>query len=255
MKTRLIAGNWKMHKTAAQAVEFVHEFRAALPSSPGVDVLIAPPFISLSAVHNVMTPADQFALGAQNLHWESEGAFTGEVSGPMLHALGCSFVIVGHSERRQLFRESNEEINKKVKAALEHHLLPILCVGETLEEREAGHTQAIVKEQMTKGLAGVDKKHLSQVTLAYEPVWAIGTGRAASVEQAEEVHAFLRSNITNEGGQAAHDVRILYGGSVSPQNAESLFASQEIDGALVGKACLDPASFATICRLASHGTD
>jgi len=250
MRTRLLAGNWKMHKTATEAVEFVHEFRKVVPTSPSIDILLAPPFISLHAVQQAMTADDQFSLAAQNLHWETEGAFTGEVSGPMLQALGCSAVIVGHSERRQLFKESNEEVNRKVKAALEHGLLPIVCVGETLEEREAGHTQAIVKDQLIKGLSGLDVEKISTITIAYEPIWAIGTGRAATVKQAEEVHGFLRSILTAEWGAVAQDVRIVYGGSVSPQNAEALFHCADIDGALVGKACLDPTSFASICNLA-----
>ncbi len=254
MRTRLIAGNWKMHKTATEAVEFVHEFRNLVPTSTSIDILLAPPFVSLYAVQQAMTTDDQFSLAAQNIHWEAEGAFTGEISGAMLQALGCSSVIVGHSERRQLFRESNEEVNKKVKAALKHKLLPIVCVGETLEEREAGHTQAIVKDQMIKGLSGLDAEKISTITIAYEPVWAIGTGRAATVEQAEEVHAFLRSIVTSEWGSVAQDVRIVYGGSVSPQNAEALFHCTDIDGALVGKACLDPTSFASICRLAAQAS-
>ncbi len=250
MRTRLIVGNWKMHKTSTESAEFVHEFRNLVPTSTTIDILVAPPFVSLHAVQQAMTADDQFSLAAQNLHWEAEGAFTGEVSGPMLHALGCSSVIVGHSERRQLFRESNEEVNKKVKAALEHKLRPIVCVGETLEEREAGHTQAIVKDQLIKGLSGLDSEKISMIAIAYEPIWAIGTGRAATVEQAEEVHAFLRSVVTAEWGAAAQDVRIVYGGSVSSQNAEALFHCTDIDGALVGKACLDPTSFANICSLA-----
>jgi len=254
MRTRLIAGNWKMHKTVTEAVEFVHEFRPLVPTATNLDILIAPPFVSLYAVQQAMKADDRFALAAQNLHWETEGAFTGEVSGPMLQALGCSSVIVGHSERRQLFKESNEEVNKKVKAALELGLLPIVCVGETIEEREAGHTQAIVKDQLIKGLSGLDVEKISTITIAYEPVWAVGTGRAATVEQAKEVHAFLRSIVTAEWGPVAQDVRIVYGGSVSPQNAEALFHCADIDGALIGKACLDPASFASICTLAAQAS-
>ena len=244
-----------MHKTASEAVEFVEAFRKVAPMSSAIDVLIVPPFISLHPVRSCMNQEDRFSLGAQNLHWENEGAFTGEVSGPMLKALGCSFVIVGHSERRHLFHETNDEVNKKINAALNHELIPILCVGETLEEREAGHTQAVVKDQLTKGLAGFDRDKILQITIAYEPVWAIGTGRAATVEQAEEVHAFLRSIIRTEWGAVAENIRILYGGSVSPQNAEALFACAEIDGALIGKACLDPTSFASICRLAAQETN
>jgi len=252
MRTRLIAGNWKMHKTATEAVEFVHEFRNLVPTSTTIDILIAPPFISLHAVQQAMTADDQFSLAAQNFHWETEGAFTGEVSGPMLQALGCSSVIVGHSERRQLFKEGNEDVNRKVKAALKHQLRPIVCVGETLEEREAGQTQTTVKDQLIKGLSGLDTENISTITIAYEPIWAIGTGRAATVEQAEDVHAFLRSIITAEWGAVAQDVRIVYGGSVSPQNAEDLFHCADIDGALVGKACLNPTSFAIICSLADQ---
>ena len=243
-----------MHKTAKEAVEFVYEFRKIVPPSNAIDILIVPPFISLFAISQTRTKDDQFALGAQNLHWEPEGAQTGEVSGPMLKDLGCDYVIVGHSERRHLFKESNKDVNKKVKAALTHDLLPILCLGETLEEREAHRTQAIVKEQMIKGLAGLDTDNISKITIAYEPVWAIGTGHAATVEQVEEVHAFLRKTLAAEWGQVAQNIRILYGGSVSSKNANALFSCEEIDGSLVGKACLDPTSFARICDLAIQAT-
>lgn len=250
MRTRLIAGNWKMHKTATEAVEFVHQFRPLAKSFTSIDILLAPPNISLFAIQQTMAADDRFALAAQNFHWETEGAFTGEVSGPMLTSLGCTAVIVGHSERRQLFKERNEDVKRKVKAALEHGLMPIVCVGETREERDAGRTQAIVKDQLLKGLSGLEGNTISAIVIAYEPVWAIGTGLAATVEQAEEVHAFLRSTLTAEWGSVAQDVRILYGGSVSPNNAEALFRCANIDGALIGKACLDPASFASICSLA-----
>ncbi|MDA0738316.1 MAG: triose-phosphate isomerase [Nitrospirae bacterium] len=250
MRTRLIAGNWKMHKTAAEAVTFVHEFRKVLSPSTSIDIVLAPPFVSLFAVQQAMTQEDRFAIAAQNLYWETEGAYTGEVSGSMLQDLGCTYVIVGHSERRHLFGEKNDEVNKKVKAALAHGLIPILCVGETLEEREAGNTQAVVKDQLLKGLSEVGVENIPTIIIAYEPVWAIGTGRAASVEQAEEVHAFLRATLSTEFGEISQDVRILYGGSVSPQNAEALFSCKEIDGALIGKACLDPVVFAKICGLA-----
>ena len=250
MRTRLIAGNWKMHKTAAEAVEFVNEFRKVMPSSTAIDILLAPPFVSLFAIHQTMTANDRFALAGQNLHWEKEGAFTGEISGPMLKALGCAFVLVGHSERRQLFGETNADVNNKVNAALEQGLGPIVCVGETLEERDAGKTQAIVKDQLLKGLSGLPAEKISRITIAYEPVWAIGTGRAATIEQAEEVHTFIRATLASEWGREVQNVRILYGGSVGPQNAEALFGCVEIDGALIGKACLDPATFAKICDLA-----
>jgi triosephosphate isomerase (TIM) len=255
MRTRLIAGNWKMHKTVAESVEFVHEFRKVMPTSSAIDILLAPTFVSLFAIHQAMTANDRFTLAGQNLHWETEGAFTGEISGPMLKALGCTFVLVGHSERRQLFGETNSEVNKKVKAALEHGLFPIVCVGETIDERDAGNTQSIVKDQLIKGLSGLDAKKISTVTIAYEPVWAIGTGRAATIEQAEEVHTFLRATLTSEWGPGVQDVRILYGGSVGLQNAEALFGCPEIDGALIGKACLDPTTFAKICDLAASASN
>lgn len=251
MRTRLIAGNWKMHKTAAEAVIFVHEFRKVLSPSTSIEIVLAPPFVSLFAVQQAMTHEDQFSIAAQNLYWETEGAYTGEVSGSMLQDLGCTYVIVGHSERRHLFGEKNDEVNKKVKAALAHGLTPIMCVGETLEEREAGNTQSVVKDQLLKGLSDVGVENIPTIIIAYEPVWAIGTGRAASVEQAEDVHAFLRATLRTEFGEIAQDVRILYGGSVSPQNAEALFRCKEIDGALIGKACLDPEVFAKICGLAA----
>ena len=243
-----------MHKTAKEAVGFVHEFRKISPPSNAIDILIVPSFVSLFAISQTRTKNDRFALGAQNLHWEPEGAYTGEVSGPMLKDLGCDYVIVGHSERRRLFKESNKDVNKKVKAALTHDLLPILCIGETLEERETCKTQAIVKDQMSKGLEGLDANSVSKIAIAYEPVWAIGTEHAATVEQAEEVHAFLRKTLTAEWGQVVQDIRILYGGSVSSQNADALFNCREIDGSLVGKACLDPTSFARICDLAIQAT-
>ena len=243
-----------MHKTAKEAVEFVREFRKIAPSSNAIDILIVPPFLSLFAISQNRTKDDRFALGAQNFHWEPDGAYTGEISGPMLKDLGCNYVIVGHSERRRLFKESNKDINKKVKAALTHDLLPILCIGETLEERKAYKTQTIVKDQIIKGLAGLDIDNISKVTIAYEPVWAIGTERAATVEQAEEVHAFLRKTLAAEWGTVAQDIRILYGGSISTQNAEALFSCEEVDGGLIGKACLDPASFVRICNLAIQAT-
>ena len=240
-----------MHKTAAEAVEFVHQFRQALASDVSVDILLIPPFTALDGIQHILHADDPFRLGAQDLYWETEGAYTGEVSGRMLKDVGCQAVIIGHSERRRLWGETDAQVNKKLKAALHHDLAPILCVGETLEERQAGHTQQVVKEQMIQALHDLPPAQMTGLTIAYEPVWAIGTGYAATVQQAEDVHAFLRSILTVEWPQIGQQIRIIYGGSVSPENAQELFGSDEVNGALVGKACLDPEGFAKICRIAS----
>ena len=240
-----------MHKTAAEAVAFVHQFRRALVPHVSVEVLILPPFTSLHGIQGVLRPDDRFSLGAQDLHWDSEGAYTGAISGVMLKALGCRAVLIGHSERRRLFGETDAHVNKKLKAALRHNFAPILCVGETLEDREAGHTESVVKAQLLHGIRDVPAGHVTDVTIAYEPVWAIGTGRAATVQQAEEVHASLRAILRAEWADVGMETRILYGGSVSPHNAREFFESDEINGALVGNACLDPEGFAKICEFAS----
>ena len=240
-----------MHKTTAEAVEFVHQFRQALAHDVSVEVLLIPPFTALYGIRQMLHADDPFRLGAQDLSWEAEGAYTGEVSGRMLKDVGCQAVIVGHSERRRLLGETDTHVNNKLKAALQHGLAPILCVGETLEERQAGHTQDVVKKQLLRALSDVPPEQMTGLAIAYEPVWAIGTGYAASVLQVEEVHAFLRSVMNVERPQTGQTTRIIYGGSVSPENAPELFGSDEIDGALVGKACLDPESFAKICRMAS----
>lgn len=240
-----------MHKTAAEAVAFVHQFRQALVPHASVEILILPPFTSLHGMQEVLLPDDRFSLGAQDLHWESEGAYTGAVSGLMLNALGCRAVLIGHSERRRLFGETDAHVNKKLKAALRHNLAPVLCVGETPEEREAGHTESVVKAQLLHGLRDVPADHVTDVTVAYEPVWAIGTGRAATVQQAEEVHASLRAILRAEWADIGTETRIIYGGSVSPRNAREFFESDEINGALIGNACLEPEGFAKICEFAS----
>lgn len=240
-----------MHKTATEAGAFVRQLMDLLPSIRGIELVLAPPSTALQAVRDSLGHHSAIALGAQNMFWEDQGAFTGEVSAPMLKDLGCRFVIVGHSERRKLFGEQDEGINKKVRAALRHGLHPILCVGESLVEREAGNTEAVVTGQLAKSLSDLSSSDLRTVTIAYEPVWAIGTGRAATPEQAVEVHGLIRQTVgkrwSTEHGQA---MRIIYGGSVTPQNIAALLASEEIDGALVGGACLDANSFATIARVA-----
>ena len=240
-----------MHKTTAEAVEFVHRFRQALEQDVRADILLMPPFTALNGVRQILRAGDPFKLGAQDLAWEEEGAYTGEVSGRMLKDVGCQSVIVGHSERRRLLGETDAQVNKKLKAALQHDLAPILCVGETLEERQAGHTRDVVKAQMLKAFGDVSVERMTGLAIAYEPVWAIGTGYAATVPQIEEVHAFLRSILKSERPQIADTTRILYGGSVALENAPELFGSGEVNGALVGKACLDPEGFAKICRIAS----
>ena len=250
MRPRLIAGNWKMHKTASEAKAFVHDFLQIFRPTPEVEVVVAPPFIALSVLQQALR-SKTIHLAAQNMFGKDEGAFTGEISAPMLKDVGCTYVIIGHSERRQHFKETNELINQKIHAALVHDLRPILCVGELLEERESDRTESVITNQVVEGLKDVTPNQLNLITLAYEPVWAIGTGRAATVTQAAEVHALIRSTIGNKWGIAQNDLRIVYGGSVSTENAGQLFQSSQINGALVGKACLNPDSFAKLIALAN----
>lgn len=244
MRVPMIAGNWKMYKTATQAQETIRALRDLVKDVAGVEVVVCPPFTALSAAVEAAR-GSRIAVGAQNCSWEKEGAFTGEVAVPMLLALGVSHVIVGHSERRQFFGETDASVNKKIAAVLAHGLTCIACIGETLEEREAGKTLQVLERQVRQGLA----QHLGspQLVIAYEPVWAIGTGKTATPVQAEEAHAFIRGVVgTVAGGDVAGRLRILYGGSVKPDNIASLMAQADVDGGLVGGASLDPASFAKI---------
>jgi len=251
VRRSLIIGNWKMNKTASEAAAFICDLRERLPASPNADVVLAPPFTALESARSALGPSSRISLCAQNVHWEQHGAFTGEVSAPMLRDLGCRYVIVGHSERRTLFGERDQDIQKKVRAALMYGLSPILCVGESLAERESGRTESVVTTQLTGSLAGLSTQDLATITIAYEPIWAIGTGRAATTEQAVAVHRSIRLFVeTSWDSETASTIRILYGGSVTPQNIESLLASDAIDGALVGGACLNPDWFATIVRAA-----
>lgn len=240
-----------MHKTAAEAAAFVRRLAELVPDTGPVEVAIAPPFTALHAAVQAMGFPRPFALAAQNLFWEDEGPFTGEVSPPMLKEIGCQYAILGHSERRQLFGDHDAGINKKLRAALRHGIRPILCVGETLQERQAGRTETVVAEQVLRDLQDASKDEVVMVTIAYEPVWAIGTGQSASATQAVAVHALLRTVLERGWGtEAGERIRILYGGSVTPQNVREFLASGEVDGALVGGACLDLQSFATIITLA-----
>jgi len=248
MRKPLIAGNWKMYKTSDQAVKLAAGIKAALKDFESVDVVLCPPFTVLSTVYNVISDCD-IQLGGQDLYWEKEGAFTGEISPIMLKDCGCDFVILGHSERRKYFAETDGIINKKVKAALEVGLRPICCVGETLEEREAGKTIDVVKTQLTGCLAGLEIGDALNLVIAYEPVWAIGTGKNATAAQAQEVHKFIRTWIAENLSQGvANSLRILYGGSVKPANTKELMNEEDVDGALVGGASLEASSFVEIVK-------
>lgn len=248
MRKKLIAANWKMHKTPQQANAFVREFTALIAGHIRDEITILPPFISLSATLEAVR-GSQIAVGAQNMYWQKEGAFTGEICATMLVAIGCQQVIIGHSERRQYFGETDIDVNRKLRSALEDKLKPIVCIGELFEERQSGLTERVLSRQISMALRGISDTEVDNVCFAYEPVWAIGTGKAATPEMAVEAHAFIRSEAARVlGDSAARRLRILYGGSVKPDNATSLMSKEEIDGALVGGASLDPQSFATIVK-------
>ncbi len=245
-RTPIIAGNWKLHKTIAEARELAGVIRKYADDHGGCEVVLAPVATSLSAVAEVLRGSD-VGLAAQNVYWEDQGAFTGEIGPSLLKDAGCTHCIVGHSERRQLFGEKNISVRDKVAALLQHGLAPIMCVGETLDQREAGQTLDVVLGQVEAGIAGLDAVGLAPLVLAYEPVWAIGTGRTAQPEDAQEVHAAIRASLAELKGEPwAHGVRILYGGSVKPNNAAELLSQLDIDGALVGGASLAPDTFTPI---------
>ena len=251
MRSTLIVGNWKMYKTASEAKAFGEAFLQHYQPHASVEVAVAPPFVALQTLHNILS-STKIALAAQNVFWKDDGAFTGEVSVPMLQDIGCTYIIIGHSERRQHFGEDNNLINQKVHAIASHGLRPILCVGESLEERESGKTEAIIDVQLQEGLHGLSDEQLRNITIAYEPIWAIGTGLAATTQQATDVHLHIRETITKQWGIPKDSIRILYGGSVNPDNAHDLFQSTQINGALIGKACLNPESFAKIISFAEN---
>src|SRR5574341_322796 len=246
----IIAGNWKMNKTAAEARDLATKLAPLVSGVKDRDIVLAPPFTALQSVGEAIKGTNM-ALAAQNLHWEDKGAFTGEISAEMLLDLGCKYVIIGHSERRQYFGETDETVNKKVKQALKKGLLPILCVGETLTEREAGRLTEVIGRQVTGGLKDIAAEDMKKVVIAYEPVWAIGTGKTATPEQANEVHALIRKTVKSlYTTEIAEGVRIQYGGSVTPENVSSLMTKPDIDGALVGGASLKPESFAALVKFA-----
>ncbi len=252
MRIPIIAGNWKMYTTASEAVQLVEHLKPLVENLNGVEIAVCPPFVNLIPVAQALK-GSHIRLGSQNMYWEEEGAFTGEVSAKMLKEVGCHFVILGHSERRQYFGETNEGVNKKVKKALASGLWPIVCIGETLEEREKGITENVIQSQLEGCFQGLSSTDMKKIVIAYEPVWAIGTGRNATPEQAEEVHRFIRRWIENRfGKETAEAIRIQYGGSVKPENAKDLLSQPNIDGALVGGASLKAESFATIVKSAIH---
>ena len=241
-----IAGNWKMFKTGAEAKATAKKLVSRVSHITDVDIMIAPPFTALAATHAAVDNTNVF-LGAQNLFWEPHGAFTGEISPEMLTAAGCTHVIIGHSERRQYFGETDETVNKKIKAALDNNLIPVFCIGETESQREAKETFSVLDKQVQIGLKGFSVKDLGTMVIAYEPVWAIGTGKTATSDQAQEAHAFIRGAVAKLfDNKMADGLRILYGGSVKPENAAELMGMPDVDGALVGGASLDAETFSKI---------
>jgi triosephosphate isomerase len=246
LRKPVIAGNWKMYKTIAETQAFFDQIAPLIFGASHCEIVIAPPFTALQRAVESGVPLG-FGISAQDLHWEKEGAYTGEISAAMLREAGCRYTLIGHSERRQFFGETDQSVNKKLKAALRAGLIPIVCIGESLAEREAGQTEAILDRHLTDGLAGLTEADFSPIIVAYEPVWAIGTGRTATPEMAQQAHAFIRNRVSRIVSPAAAErLRILYGGSVKPDNIAGLMAQTDLDGALVGGASLDPRSFAAI---------
>jgi len=248
MRRTIIAGNWKMNKTIGESIELANLIKRELYDTEGVEIVLCPPFTSLSEVREVIMETN-IKLGAQNVYWEKEGAYTGEISPVMLRELGCDYCIIGHSERRQYFGETNAAVNKKVKAALSEKLKPIVCVGETLEDRKANRTFDVVKDHVENSLKGLSREEMSKVTIAYEPVWAIGTGVNATKEQAQEAHKYIRSLLKGMyDDELAGSISIQYGGSVKPDNIKELIGEEDVDGALVGGASTKADSFIQIVK-------
>lgn len=253
MRRKVIAGNWKMNKNVDESAMLINELKDRLKDiADGIEVVLCPPITSLG-IGSQLLRASRLKLGAQNMHFEDEGAFTGEVSGRMLKSIGCEYVILGHSERRTYFHESDEIINRKVKKALASGLKPIVCVGETLDERERGLTEVVVTKQVKGVLEGIPLEDIRRLVIAYEPVWAIGTGKTATAQQAQEAQKYIRDLLTKMYNRdISEDIRIQYGGSVKPENIVDLISQQDVDGALVGGASLEVKSFAEIVRKASE---
>ncbi|HEY1763845.1 MAG TPA: triose-phosphate isomerase [Opitutaceae bacterium] len=253
-RKKLIAGNWKMNKTSSDAASLAHDIVVAVGTQSVVEIVVCPPFTALEGVARTID-GSLVKLGAQNMHFEASGAFTGEISAPMLRALFATHVILGHSERRVLFGETDELVNKKVLAALKHQLRPILCVGESLAEREAGLTLKVVQTQTERSLEGVSREQAASLVIAYEPVWAIGTGKVATAAQAQEVHGFIRGLLDKLFGEpAAQRIRILYGGSMKAANAAELLGQKDVDGGLIGGASLETRSFVELVNAAAAVT-
>jgi triosephosphate isomerase (TIM) len=253
MRKLLIAANWKMYKTPTEAQSFLHTFLPLVKGLTRNEIVICPPAVDLAPVVE-WVKGSHVAVGAQNMHFDDAGAFTGEISPPMLLALGVTHVILGHSERRQFFCETDDSVNKKLVAALKHNLIPIVCIGEHEHERDAGLTREVLCRQISRAIHQIDPAKLAPVVVAYEPIWAIGTGKTASPAMAAEAHFIIRSEIAQLVGRpVAEAMRILYGGSVKPENAEALLSQPEIDGALVGGASLDPQSFTAIVKAGVSG--
>ncbi len=252
MRRKIIAANWKMNMTIGEADGFLDTFLRELGEEKRADIVLVPAYTALATVSARLSKVQHVKLGAQNMHWEKSGAFTGEISAPMLRELFVRYVVLGHSERRTLFGETDETVNKKTRTALDAQLKPIVCIGETLAERDAGQVEAVLERQLRGSLAGFDAKELQEMVIAYEPVWAIGTGRTASPEQAQEAHAFVRRTVGAMSDTTTADkVRIQYGGSVKPSNTAELMRQLDIDGALVGGASLDARGFAEIVKTAA----
>jgi triosephosphate isomerase (TIM) len=252
MRKPIIAGNWKMHKTASEAKTFTEEVKGLVPDTDKVDSVICAPALFLENLVE-QTKESKVAIGAQNMHFEESGAFTGEVSPVALADIGVEYVIIGHSERRELFNETDDSVNKKTLAAFKHNLTPIVCVGETLEQRENNETKDLVGAQVKQALTGLTEDQVKQTVIAYEPIWAIGTGKSSTAEDANEVCAHIRQVVASEFSQAAADsVRVQYGGSVKPNNIKEYMAQSDIDGALVGGASLEPQSFLQLLEAGSH---
>jgi len=246
----LVAGNWKMNNTAAEAAALCKDLTRLLANVKGVDIVVCPPFTALATAGSIISGTN-IVLGAQNMHWEKSGAFTGEISAAMLRDLYCHYVILGHSERRTFFGETDEVVNRKARAALASHLHPIVCVGETLAQRKAGQTEEVISRQCRESLKDIDAAGFGSMILAYEPVWAIGTGMTATPQQAQEVHQLIRRLVLDQSDEkTAAAIRILYGGSVKPQNAAELFRQSDIDGGLIGGAALDADAFLAIVQSA-----